>query len=140
MRSSTGKIAVDANIVLRFLLDDHPHYSEKAKKIMQAVQKGRISIFCDPVILGEVVWVLKSTYKVPPAAISAMLLPLISHNGVDMPNKAQYQNAVELYGSEIPHFGDACACAAALENCEGRLLSFDKDISEIEGLQRIEDL
>jgi hypothetical protein len=33
-----------------------------------------------------------------------------------------------------------CACAAALEECKGRLYSFDAELSKIEGLDRRESV
>jgi len=137
--SSTGRFAIDANILLRFLLQDHPDYSVKARRIMEAVQAGEIAVFCDPLIIGEVVWVLKSTYKVAPPTIAKMLGPLVLAERFIVPDKERYVRALELYGTTIPHFGDACACAAALEECKGRLLSFDKSLSRVEGVQRAEE-
>lgn len=40
--------------------------------------------------------------------------------------------------SEVAHFGDACACATALLECDGELLSFDQRLSRITGIVRSE--
>jgi hypothetical protein len=37
----------------------------------------------------------------------------------------------------VRDFGDACACAAALQRCEGRLVSFDRKLSGVDGISRL---
>jgi predicted nucleic acid-binding protein len=132
--------AVDANIVLRFLLRDVPHQWSQAATIWKAVREGRIIAQWDPVTLSEVVWVLSSQYTVPNAVISELLLGLVQQTGVVMPGKDRYVRALRLFASEVPHFGDACLCAAALETSEGRLLSFDRKLSPVPGIERADSI
>ena len=131
--------AIDANVILRHLLGDNEEQSPKARYIFESVEDGRIEVYCDPVNLAEAVWVMMSVYKLPPEAISSELLNLVALENFRMPNKQIYMNALRLFGTNTPHFGDACACAAALEQCDGRLLSFDKKLSGIDGVSRFEE-
>ena len=48
-------IAVDTNVLLRYLLDDDAHQSSKAKKLINGQQKVLIT----DVVLTETIWVLK---------------------------------------------------------------------------------
>jgi predicted nucleic acid-binding protein len=130
--------AVDANVVLRLLMRDVPDQWAEATAIWKAVSEGRIIAQWDPVVLSEVVFVLSSQYHLPNAAISEALLDLVPMAGVVMPGKERYLHALRLYASQVPHFGDACLCAAALEASEGRLLSFDRKLSSIPGIERAE--
>ena len=41
---------------------------------------------------------------------------------------------------QTTHFGDACACAAAIEDCQGRLLSFDRKLTGVAGVARAEEV
>ena len=131
---------IDANVVLRFLLRDVPHQWSEATAIWKAVSEGRIVAQWDPVILSEVVYVLSSNYGQPNMVISDLLLPLLLMPGVVMPGKDRYVHALRLFASEVPHFGDACLCAAALEASEGRVLSFDRKLSTVPGIHRAEGL
>lgn len=140
MNASTGEFAIDTNVLLRFLLSDHAILSPRAKKIIDAVNNGTMTVFCDPIVFAEVVWVLKSAYKVPPPVIMAKLQPIVLADGFHMPNKEHYVRVLELYGTTVHHFGDACACAAALDLCDGRLLSFDKMLTGVEGIIRTVDI
>ena len=130
--------AVDANVIVRFLTRDDEALWEKAHAIIKAMHDGRIELLCDPVTLAEIVFVLGSIYKLPRKQIHQLMDPIVKAKGFNIPNKDVYIRAIELYGDCVSHFGDACACAAALAHCDGRLLSFDKGVSRVEGVQRTE--
>ena len=132
--------AIDANVILRFLLRDHEELSPKAMGIMEAVQRGSLTVACDPIQLAEVAWVLKSRYKLDSAQIAKSLGPIVSMDGFVITDKPRYLCALELSVSCAHGFGDACACALALTECEGRLISFDKKLSGVAGVERVEEL
>ena len=138
MRTDDRVWAIDANVILRFVLRDHTDLSPKARTIMVAVMEGGLTVSCDPVVLAEVVWVLTSFYKLPRTEICAALEPIVLCDNVLMPKKDRCLKALRIFGTTTAHFGDACACAAALEDCDGRLLSFDRKLSAVEGITRAE--
>ncbi len=130
--------AVDANVLLRFVLGDHPELSAKAQAIFAAAEAGEVALACDPVNLAEAVWVLSSHYKAPCQDIADALLPLVKMSGLQMPDKDRYVRALELYGQGLLRFGDACACATAEATSQGRLLSFDRALSRVPGIEPVE--
>lgn len=130
--------SLDTNVIVRFLTKDNDILHPKAERIMQAVTEGRLTVVCDPVILAEVAWVLNSYYKLPRADICNLLMAIVKSDNVLIPNKSRYALALEIFGKGKAHYADACACAAALEACEGRLFSFDRELSEVEGIDRRE--
>lgn len=130
--------AIDSNVILRYILRDHPTLSPAAQTILQGVSTGERRVFCDPVIVAEVVYVLTSVYGLSREMIGDVLLDLLRSPGLLVPDKNRYLKALTLFTASVPHFGDACACAAALEETEGRLYSFDKKLSQVEGVTRLE--
>jgi predicted nucleic acid-binding protein len=140
MSSTTGAWTVDANVILRYLVQEDAGLSAQATAIMESLERGESALVCDPVTLAEVVWVLSSYYHQPNDEISAALLAIVGARGLLMSNKPRYLRALELLAGEAKHFGDACACAAALEASEGRLLSFDRGLSSVSGVHRAERL
>ena len=132
--------AVDANVMLRYLLRDNEEQWAKADALMHEMENGRLQLLCDPVQLAEIVWVLKSVYGLQREQIANSLVSIVSASSFHVPDKDRYVHALNLYGTSVRDFGDACACAAALEECEGRLLSFDRKLSSVEGISRLEGL
>lgn len=140
MKAGIKSYSLDTNYILRFVLRDVEKQYLYAANIFQMMAEGKLILRCDPIILGEVVFVLQSFYKVPKVEILTALEPIFISDGLVMQNKDRYLKALSLYASSNIHFGDACACSTALEESEGRLLSFDKDISSTSGISRIESI
>ncbi|MDI9369987.1 MAG: type II toxin-antitoxin system VapC family toxin [Synergistaceae bacterium] len=125
---------IDANVILRFLLGDNEELGPAAEAVMLAVERGDLSVWCDSVILAEVVWVLSSFYKVERAKITECLLPLLKMKHFVMAEKDRMISALELFSGPVPHFGDACLCAVARDVSEGRIISFDKKLKNAPGI------
>lgn len=136
--TAATEYAVDANVILRFVLGDDPALSAKAIAVFKAMEAGEVTLACDPVNLAEAVCVLTSYYKASCADIANALLPLVKAAGFRMPEKDRYLRALEFFGQGVLRFGDACACATALATGDGRLISFDRRLSGVAGIKRIE--
>jgi predicted nucleic acid-binding protein len=137
--SEPGCYQIDANVILRYVAKDNADYFAKSKRILDGMQRGEFVLECDPVTLGEVVWVLKSFYKIANADIAEGLLPIVQSPQFRVPNKSRYVDALTLFATSVKSYGDACCCAAALESCGGRLFSFDHALSGVPGMERLEE-
>lgn len=140
MKRDSGAYAIDANVIVRYVVGDGEALFAKATAIIEGVEDGKQRVLCDPVTLAEVVFVLQRMYKLDRGDISSALDPILKMDGFWIENKSRYLKALDLFATDVPHFGDACACAAALDACEGRLVSFDKGLSRMEGIQRTEEV
>jgi len=140
MSNALPRCTVDANVILRYLLRDDRKLAEKARAMWQAVEEGRLVAVCDPVTLAEVVFVLSSVYGLANGEIADLLMSLLLSKQVVMSDKERYLHALRLFAHSVKHFGDACACARALDECEGRLYSFDRALSAVQGVDRREEL
>lgn len=114
--------------------------SQSLGRSSKLLKTGKLWWNATPVTLAEVVFVLQSFYGRPWKEVAAILLPLVSLPGFVMRNKDRYLHAVRLFGDCVTHFGDACACACAMEGCAGRLYSFDRKLSKVAGVERQETL
>jgi predicted nucleic-acid-binding protein len=131
--------AVDTNFILRYLAQDVPSQFEAAHGVLADLSSGSHKVECDPVILAEVVYVLTSHYELSRQETAELVIDLVRARGFILPNKDRYIRALRLFAESVPHFADACACAAAMELAEGRLYSFDKKLSRVQGLTRLEE-
>jgi predicted nucleic-acid-binding protein len=140
MRTGAKRYAVDANVIIRFLTRDLEEHWAKAHALMQQMTDGSVVMVCDPAVLSEVVWTLRSFYKLSVPEVKELVEPIVKADGFHVPDKDRYVPAVKLYGTSVSDWGDACLCAAALEQCEGRVLSFDKGIKDVEGIVRMDSV
>ena len=67
-RQPGGMIAIDTNIVVRFLTNDHPEQSLRARALLEGHE-----VFVALTVLLETEWVLRSAYRLAPERIHAAL-------------------------------------------------------------------
>ncbi|MDR2971022.1 MAG: PIN domain-containing protein [Bacteroidales bacterium] len=76
---------IDANIILRYILEDHPELSQKAKTLI-----GKNIVWVPVEVLCEVVFVLLRTYNINRKEISDTLLDFFENTNC----KLQHRKAV----------------------------------------------
>lgn len=110
---------VDANVVLRYLLDDHEELSGKAADILE---KHSVTL---PVEVGcEVVYVLQKVYAVERKDIQQQMSGLIKEGLVSMDKPGVFLKALECYGDSTLDFVDTLLLAYQL--LEGQeIFTFD---------------
>jgi len=92
---------VDANIILRYVLDDHAELSPKAAEILeQQTVMLPIEVAC------EVVYVLQKVYEVDRQDIQQQLGNLLIENLVEMDKSAIFLKALECYSTSTFDFVD----------------------------------
>lgn len=123
---------VDANVVLRYLLDDHAELSLKAAGILE---RNSVTL---PVEVGcEVVYVLQKVYAVERKEIQQQLGELINEGWVSMDKAAVFLKALEFYGNSTLDFVDTLLWAyQRIEQQE--IFTFDSKL--LKQLQRANEL
>ncbi|MDT8392183.1 MAG: PIN domain-containing protein [Lentisphaeria bacterium] len=116
---------IDANIVLRHLLNDHPEMSPEAEKILD---KNDVELRYE--VLCEVVYVLSKLYKVPRELVCSELKTFIQADSVFIPEQNAAEKALELYRDEKIDFVDAILCSYAQVQGD-TVLTFDKKMLEL---------
>jgi predicted nucleic-acid-binding protein len=115
---------VDANVVLRYLLDDHEELSGRAADILE---RHAVTL---PVEAGcEVVYVLQKVYSVERKAICQQLGGLLNERLVSMDKADVFLKALECYSDSTLDFVDALLWAYQL--VEGQeIFTFDKKLQQ----------
>lgn len=54
---------LDANVILRFLTQDHPESSKAAKALFERAKARELALEADPLIVAEVVYALEGYYR-----------------------------------------------------------------------------
>jgi predicted nucleic acid-binding protein len=110
-------IALDTNVVVRLLVDDHPEQTRRARRLLEARP-----VIVLPTVLLESEWVLRGAYRLVPGVIASSLRKLLGVPGVAAENAEAIAQAIDWYERGLD-FADALHLALARE-AEG-LATFD---------------
>lgn len=104
---------IDTNLIVRYLVQDHPKHAEAAGKLFEACDRGDLALVLLPAVLAECVFVFESFYQHPRALIAASLATLVLSPGVQIGEAAIHLDALERYRKTRLHFVDCLLAATA---------------------------
>ena len=126
MESST----LDANVFLRFLLDDIPSQAKEAAYILIKAKSGKLRIFVPQIIIFEVLFALDKYYKFPKAEVIEKVNTLLVTSYLDIEDRMVFKEALEACKSKNIDFVDCFLICKAKEN-NSTLFTFDKDLNKL---------
>ncbi|HEY2880942.1 MAG TPA: hypothetical protein VGJ15_00880, partial [Pirellulales bacterium] len=62
--AAAKRYQLDANVLLRFLRNDHPRWSPRAARLIEQANRGDVELQVLSVTVAEVFYALKTSYKV----------------------------------------------------------------------------
>jgi predicted nucleic acid-binding protein len=126
---------LDTNIVLRYLVNDHPEHGAAAKKLFMEARAGKVSLCLPLIAIAESVFTLQSHYEIDRADIGRELIKLLTAPGVMLTCPHWILEAIEDYQTRNISFGDACLAAEA-QATQMTVASFDRGLDKFPGLKR----
>jgi predicted nucleic acid-binding protein len=131
------KFLLDANVILRFLTQDHPAKARAATALFGQAKNKEALLVLDSVILAEVIYALEGHYKRSRHEIAGALLQLVTSQGIEAEPHFVIVNALLRYKAEPVDFPDAWLAASAFQR-KLPAASFDKDIDRFRDVTRYE--
>ena len=128
---------LDANILLRFLTNDHPAHGAAAKKLFADAGSGKLTLRMPFIAVTETIFTLQRLYQANREDIGRELLKLLTAPGVTLTCPHWILEAVEDYQTRNVSFGDACLAAEAKAQ-QIAVASFDRGLDKFPGLKRHE--
>lgn len=120
-------IAIDANVIVRYLTGDDPAQSPAATDLFRLAGTGRVHLVIPTPVLQETVYVLETFYDGTPETIAPGLVSLLALPGVSNPDARWVLDGIQWYRTKNADFGDALLCAYAHHHhCE--VSTFDKTL------------
>ena len=120
-------VAIDANVIVRYLTGDDPVQSPAATELFRAASHGRVNLIIPTPILQETVYVLETFYAGTPDTVAPKLMSLLSLTGVTCPDTRWVMDGIQWYRTKNSDFGDALLCAYARHHhCD--VNTFDKEL------------
>ena len=130
---------IDANILLRLILDDIPAQVDLVERLFERIESGDVEGTVLPTIFLEIVFVLERQYQQGRERISDGLDQILALSGLRVVDRAQLLDAVVDYRRRPGvSFADAYHCAVARSRHGGAIVSFDRTLSGIDGVTRRE--
>jgi predicted nucleic acid-binding protein len=131
---------VDTNIFLRYLTKDDPDKAQACFKLFKQAEANQITLVATETVIAEVVYVLSSkrTYNLPRDQIRARLYPLLTLQGLRLPQRRMVLRAIDLYVAYEIDFEDALIVAHMERQAVRELYSYDRDFDEVPGVKRQE--
>ena len=110
-------VAVDTNVLVRFLVKDDLEQFQRAEQLFQAHE-----IYIPDTVLLETEWVLRFAYRLPPDAIGQGFLLLLGMENVNVRDAFAVKQALDWFAQKMD-FADAWHLALS-QSC-GRFATFD---------------
>lgn len=128
---------LDANVLLRFLRNDHPAFSPRAAKLIQFANEGKAVLEVSSVTVAEVFYALKSSYHVDRRSAAKALTGILNTPAFRLNERKRVLDALRRVEMANVDFGDAYLAATAAES-DTFIMSFDRDLDRFQDVQRRE--
>lgn len=122
-----AKKLIDANVVLRYLLQDDNTLFKKASALLERVKVGEEAVVIPESVIAECVYVLLKVYKIDRQIISEKLRELFAYKGIVNPDKKDLIDSIILFGQTQLSIVDCIACSKSINNGMS-LFTFDDDL------------
>ena len=130
-------IALDTNILLRFLIDDDREQVEAARSLLEQLTPERPGFVCREVTV-EVVWVLERSYGFSRDRIATALEQLVSGDALLIEAGDDVIRAAYGYRRGGAGFADRMIAAAARRSGADALYTFDRRLAALQDVIALE--
>ncbi|MDP3767953.1 MAG: type II toxin-antitoxin system VapC family toxin [Dehalococcoidia bacterium] len=128
-------IALDTNVVVRFLVADEPRQAARARAVVARAASAGERLFVADVVWCETVWVLDSAYEFSRKEIGAALRRLLGAREVAVRSFDRLGAALDAYERGRGDFADYLIREEArAEGCEA-VVTFDRVLLRDEGFR-----
>lgn len=121
------KKIVDANVILRFFLEDDEQQFPMAKALIQRLELGKDEVLLTELVFAKVVWVLNKVYEVPRPVITEKFTKLMSYAGIKtLGSKEIFSESLRLYARHTIDIQDIFLALLSKRN-DCTVVTFNKD-------------
>ena len=123
-------IALDTNVLVRFLVQDDPDQARLADEIIDQLTE-EAPAFVGREVLVELVWVLERAYRLGRAEIAGALDGLLASTELIIEGGDDIGAALELYRNDGFGFADLMIAAAARRAGASEVVTFDRKAARL---------
>lgn len=119
-------IALDTNVLVRFLVEDDAKQTRRAAALLQQGIEDDETFFIPDVTLVETVWVLIRRYKLDRAEVVSVLRRLLAARHLRFSSTDRLNDALDAFDSGRGDFSDYVIRAQAFEAGCSSIATFDR--------------
>jgi len=129
-------IALDTNVLVRYLAQDEPRQSAAANRLIEKTLRAADRGFVSLVALLETVWVMESRYGADAQTVCEILADLLDAASLEVQEAHAVKTALGLYrrGGVGPH---DCLIVALAAQRNARVVTFDAKAARRLGMELV---
>ena len=121
---------LDTNVVVRFLTRNPIELAERADRLLSKAQAGEIAFRLTPIVVAEIVGVLKTVYGLGTAEIATGVSALLQADGILADQRDTLLAALDLMLEQRVAFPDAFVAVSARQADEP-VCTFDRGFNRL---------
>ena len=130
-------LLLDANVLVRFLVQDDPRQSAAATALLEKAERREVVLMLEAMVVAEVVYVLLGRYGRSRGEVASVLLSIIQNVGVETLERDVVTDALQRFAAVKVDFSDAWLAARAAQLGHA-VASFDRDFDKFKDISRFE--
>ena len=129
-------IALDTNVLIRYLTRDNPEQAEAARALLQGLTTDNPGFICREVVI-EVVWVLERSYRFSRERIANIVVELVATDTLVIEDDNDVAQAAAVYREGSADFSDLMILSAANRVGAQPLYTFDRRFARLDGTELV---
>ena len=130
-------IALDTNVLVRYLTCDDIEQAEAARALLESLTPDQPGFICREVLI-EMIWVLERSYQLPRDRIADMLERLIFTKELVVEAADDVARVISRYRRGGTGFSDVMILSAAERASARGLYTFDRSLARIQGAMLVQ--
>jgi len=130
-------IALDTNVLVRYLVADEPRQARRAHDIVEKARSVREPVYLSQIVLCELVWVLAGAYKAKRQDILSALNGLADDPDFVFENPERVRRATDRFSQGSADFSDYLLGEAASPAGASVTFTFDRALRDEPGFSRV---
>jgi predicted nucleic-acid-binding protein len=121
-------IALDTNLVVRFIVLDDPDQAATVDRLFQDAIENHETCFISDPVLCELEWVLASLYRIPRSEILGTLQDMLAEELFEFEDRRIVRQALDAYQNGKADFSDYLIGAKGIARGARVVYTFDRNL------------
>lgn len=133
MITRAARVALDTNVLVRFLVEDDARQSKAAAALIERAIDAGDALYVSDIVLCETIWVLAGSYRVSRSAIGATVRDLLRAKHLEFAAPDRLIRALDAFIAGSGDFADYVIREDARAAGYEKVVTFDRMLLREEG-------